>query len=240
MSGKFLDPHDVPTIPGTEGWERMYPYHYQFTTDDAERSEFESNQLWFYDGLHYPEPHYPFDLIWDEAWFLALSQNNTRTFLMPPALGIDHRIVNGHVYITPVGVANPEDIGPRVPVFMKRAGYYYENWDSLYDEWKVQLEHGNIEREGGDGHQGVLWPDARLAFHAPEEIGRRAVGNSHALGLAGGSGGIENEQRILGIHPLRFALGGLPGDEVVVPDVASLGHRNVVSRSLDHNDFLDW
>ena len=22
---KFPDPHEVPTIPGTEGWERMYP-----------------------------------------------------------------------------------------------------------------------------------------------------------------------------------------------------------------------
>ncbi|MDF1556376.1 MAG: hypothetical protein P1P84_25140, partial [Deferrisomatales bacterium] len=139
MATKFQSPHDVPAIPGTEGWERMYPYHYQFSKDDPERAKHESDQLWFYDGLHYPEPHYPFDLIWDEAWFLALSQNNTRTFLMPPALGIDHRIVNGHVYITPVGIANPEEIGERVPVFMKRAGYYYENWDSLYAEWKVKV-----------------------------------------------------------------------------------------------------
>ncbi len=139
MSNKFLDPHDVPTIPGTEGWERMYPYHYQFTKDDPARTKFESDQLWFYDGLHYPEPHYPFDLIWDEAWFLALSQNNTRTFLMPPALGIDHRIVNGHVYITPVGVPDPEEVGRRVPTFLKRAGYYFENWDKLYDEWKVKV-----------------------------------------------------------------------------------------------------
>ena len=147
MSGKFLDPHDVPSIPGTEGWERMYPYHYQFSKEDPERAKHESDQLWFYDGLHYPEPHYPFDLIWDEAWFLALSQNNTRTFLMPPALGIDHRIVNGHVYITPIGVANPEEIGERVPVFMKRAGYYYENWDSLYDEWKVKVNKLLVDLE---------------------------------------------------------------------------------------------
>jgi len=139
MSGKFLDPHDVPKIPGTEGWERMYPYHYQFSNDDPERAKHESDQLWFYDGLHYPEPHYPFDLIWDEAWFLALSQNNTRTFLMPPALGIDHRIVNGYVYITPIGVPDPEEVGKRVPTFMKRAGFYYENWDKLYAEWKVKV-----------------------------------------------------------------------------------------------------
>ena len=103
------------------------------------RAERESKQLWYYDGLHYPEPHYPFDLIWDEAWFLALSQNNTRTFLVPPANGIDHRIVNGRVYITPIGIEDPEEIQARIPVFMKRAGYYYENWDNLYENWKVKV-----------------------------------------------------------------------------------------------------
>ena len=146
----FLDPHDVPEIPGTEGWERMYPYHYQFTTDDPARAERESKQLWYYDGLHYPEPHYPFDLIWDEAWFLALSQNNTRTFLVPPALGIDHRIVNGRVYITPIGIEDPEEIQARIPVFMKRAGYYYENWDKLYEDWKVKVNQLIKELEAVD------------------------------------------------------------------------------------------
>lgn len=140
MASKFMDPHDVPQIPGTEGWEKMYPYHYQFSTTDPERSAHESNQLWYYDGLHYPEPHYPFDLIWDEAWFLALSQNNTRTFLVPPALGIDHRVVNGYVYITPIGVPDPEEIQKRVPIFVKRAGYYYENWDKLYEDWKKKVK----------------------------------------------------------------------------------------------------
>jgi phenol phosphorylase subunit alpha len=140
MTTSFLDPHDVPTIPGTEGWERMYPYNYQFSTKDRVRSKYESSQLWYYDGLHYPEAHYPFDLIWDEAWFLALSRNNTRTFMMPPANGIDHRIVNGRVYITPVGVTDPKEIERRVPIFMKRAKHYYENWDRLYeDDWKVKM-----------------------------------------------------------------------------------------------------
>ena len=100
MPTKFMDPHDVPQIPGTEGWEKMYPYQYQFSKDDPERAAFESSQIWYYDGLHYPEPHYPFDLIWDEAWSLALSQYNTRHWIIPPALGIDHRIVNGYVYIS--------------------------------------------------------------------------------------------------------------------------------------------
>lgn len=138
--GKFMDPHDVPKVKGTEGWERMYPYQYQFSKEDPKRAAHESNQLWYYDGLHYPEPHYPFDLMWDEAWFLALSQNNTRTFLVPPAKGIDHRIVNGYVYITPIGIEDPAEIEKRVPIFMKRAGYYYDNWEKLFEAWKVKMK----------------------------------------------------------------------------------------------------
>jgi len=58
---KFPVPHDVKakTIPGTEGWERMYPYQYQFVTDDPTRKQYEKEMFWFYDGLHYPEPLYP-------------------------------------------------------------------------------------------------------------------------------------------------------------------------------------
>jgi len=139
---KFPVPHDVKaaTIPGTEGWERMYPYQYQFVTDDPVRNQYEKDMFWFYDGLHYPEPLYPFDTIWDEAWFLALSQYNNRIFMVPPVRGVDHRMINGYVYISPVPVKNPEEIGSRVPHFMERAGHYYKNWDELEKKWKVKME----------------------------------------------------------------------------------------------------
>lgn len=136
---KFPSPHEVERLPGTEGWERMYPYHYQFTTENPDRKKYEENMFWFYDGLHYPEPMYPFDIIWDEAWFLALSQFNTRIFIVPPAMGIDHRIHNGYIYITPLPVENPEDIPKRAELFMKRAGYYYQNWDRLHDQWEHKM-----------------------------------------------------------------------------------------------------
>jgi len=136
----FPNPHEIETIPGTEGWERMYPYHYRFSTDNKAREEYENNMFWFNDALHYPEPMYPFDIIWDEAWFLALSQFNTRIFMVPPALGVDHRIINGNVYITPVPVADPEEVGARVPLFMERAGYYYENWNKLHDQWEGKMK----------------------------------------------------------------------------------------------------
>ena len=139
---KFPVPHDVKakTIPGTEGWERMYPYQYQFVTDDPVRHAYEKETFWFYDGLHYPEPLYPFDTIWDEAWFLALSQFNNRIFMVPPVRGVDHRIINGYVYISPVPVKDAAEIGSRVPHFMERAGYYYKNWDALEAKWKVKME----------------------------------------------------------------------------------------------------
>lgn len=137
---KFLDPHEIETIPGTEGWERMYPYYYQFSTKDKERTEYEKNMFWFNDGLHYPEPLYPFDIIWDEAWFLALSQFNTRIFMIPPVYGVDHRIINGNVYISPVPVKDPKEVEARVPLFMERAGYYFENWDKLLDQWENKMK----------------------------------------------------------------------------------------------------
>ena len=139
---KFPVPHDIKakTIPGTEGWERMYPYQYQFVTDDPVRNQYEKDTFWFYDGLHYPEPLYPFDTIWDEAWYLALSQFNNRIFMVPPVRGVDHRIINGYVYISPVPVKDPDEIGRRVPNFMERAGYYYKNWDALEAKWKVKME----------------------------------------------------------------------------------------------------
>lgn len=147
MAKKFLDPHEVKPIEGTDGWEEMYPFYYQFSKTDKERMDYESNQLWYYDGLHYPEPHYPFDLIWDEAWFLALSQYNTRIFMVPPAKGIDHRIVNGYVYITPIGISDPKEIESRIPLFMKRAGYYYKNWDKIYDKWVIKTKELIAELE---------------------------------------------------------------------------------------------
>jgi pyruvate,water dikinase len=137
---KFPRPLDLEKLPGTEGWERMYPYQYQFVTDDPNRQGYEENTFWFYDGLHYPEPMYPFDMIWDEAWYLGLSQFNTRVFAVPPVFGVDHRIVNGYIYISPVPVQDPKEIEERVGHFMERAGYYYQNWNELEAKWVKKME----------------------------------------------------------------------------------------------------
>jgi len=137
----FPNPKDLETIPGTEGWERMYPYQYQFGKEDSDRTKYEEETFWFYDGLHYPEPVYPFDTIVDEGWFLALSQYNTRIFSLPPVLGVDHRMVNGYVYISPVPVKDPAEVEGRVADFMERAGYYYENWGDIEKKWEKKMEN---------------------------------------------------------------------------------------------------
>lgn len=136
---RFKKPSEVPVIPGTEGWERMYPYYYRFGID-KDREAYENSTLWYYDGLHYPEPMYPFDLIWDEGWYLGLSQFNTRIFMVPAAFGVDHRIVNGYIYISPVPVTDPKQVEERLQHFLQRAGYYYENWNDLYSLWKGKME----------------------------------------------------------------------------------------------------
>jgi pyruvate,water dikinase len=56
-------------------------------------------------------------------------------------MGIEHRIVNGRIYITANPGTDPAEIERRLSIFQERAGYYYENWDRLFREWKVRLEN---------------------------------------------------------------------------------------------------
>ncbi len=136
-NGRFPSPFEVPTPEGCEGWKDLYPYYYVFSED---RKEFEDKRFWFQDSMHHPEPLYPFDTITSESWWVALGQNNTRVFIVPPALGIDQRVLNGYLYITALPVANPDDIPARVGHFMERAGYYFQNWDRLYAQWVKKAE----------------------------------------------------------------------------------------------------
>lgn len=130
---RFPSPFEVPTPPGCEGWQEMYPYYYLFS---EERREFEDGKFWFFDGMHHPEPLYPFDTITCESWWVALSQYTTRVFVVPPALGIDQRVLNGYLYISANAVTDPDEVAKRAALFMKRAGYYYEHWDELYAKWE--------------------------------------------------------------------------------------------------------
>lgn len=134
---RFPSPFEVETPPGAEGWQRMYPYYLLFS---EENREWEDGALWFQDGMHHPEVEFPFDTITHECWRLALGQYNSRIFAVPPAYGIEQRIVNGYVYVTAVPVTDEAWVGERVEHFMRRAGHYYQNWDDLFAKWKVKME----------------------------------------------------------------------------------------------------
>ena len=133
----FLSPFAVEAPPEAEGWQRLYPYYYLFSEP---RREFEEGKFWFFDGMHNPEPVYPFDTIMTESWWVALNQFGTRVYVIPPALGIDQRIVNGYLYISPNSITDPELIATRAELFKRRAGHYYENWGEIYDNWIAKAE----------------------------------------------------------------------------------------------------
>lgn len=137
MAERFDSPFDIATPEGAEGWERMYPYYLRFSEGNR---DYEDSVLWFRDGMHHPEVEAPFDTISHEAWRIALGQYNSRVFAVPPAYGIEQRVLNGFVYITPVPVSSEEWMQERAELFTERAGYYYQNWDRLFEQWKTKME----------------------------------------------------------------------------------------------------
>ena len=124
--------YDIETPPGAEGWESMYPSYLLFGDELRERDE---QKLWFFDQMHNPEPLYPFDLMMPESWLVSLNQYTTRVWNLPTALGIEQRIVNGYLYLSPNVIDDPAVIAEREPIFAERARHYFENWDEIYDQW---------------------------------------------------------------------------------------------------------
>ena len=128
----FPLPSDIGPVPGAENAKSMYPYYVQVGPEDDGR-------YWFYNAMHFPEPMPAFDTITAEAPYCALGAFNTRVHVLPTVLGIDHRIINGRVYITGNAVTDPAVIGERLQLFQERAFYYYGNWDRLYAQWKEKM-----------------------------------------------------------------------------------------------------
>ena len=159
MADRFPSPFEMPTPPGAEGWQDLYAYSSVFSED---RREYEESAFWFMDGVHSPEAIPPWDATIVEYALIALSQYNTRHYVIPPARGVDIRILNGYMYLSPVGVADPAEIEARIAEFAERAGYYFANWDRLYAAWvpKVRALIDELETDqllaaaGARGHGG--------------------------------------------------------------------------------------
>ncbi len=140
---RFPSPFEIEGPDGIDGWEELYPYSVTF---GEARREYEDNRFWFWDSMHWGTALTPFDSTFFEMAIATLSQMNSRHYRIPPADGIDFRVLYGYAYLSPVGV-DPSKIEDRVPQFMERAGHYFMNWDSLYDSWlgKVKSTIDEIE-----------------------------------------------------------------------------------------------
>src|SRR5689334_1365628 len=122
---RFPLPSEIADAPGAEGWRSMYPYFTRFQPDDDKR-------FWFYNSMHFPEPMPAFDTITAEVPYSAIGANTARVFVFPTTLGIEHRIVNGRVYITANPVTDPDEIGRRAASGCSRrcaAGRRHPRWD---------------------------------------------------------------------------------------------------------------
>jgi len=133
----FPSPYEIATPTGCEGWEEMYPYYALF---DESRREADESRFWFWNSMHFPLPMPAFDVACIDSPYQAVGAWQNRVFAVPPAMGIDYRIVNGYVYISGNPVTDPDKVAERVEFFQRRAGRYYQNWDELYGKWKRKME----------------------------------------------------------------------------------------------------
>ena len=135
--GAFPSPYSIEDPTGCEGWQEMYPYYAMF---DERRRDTDEHRFWFWNSMHFPLPMPAFDVICIDSPYQAVGTWQNRVFAVPPAMGIDYRIVNGYVYISGNPVTDPAKIAERAEFFQKRAGYYFENWDELYGKWRSKME----------------------------------------------------------------------------------------------------
>ncbi|MBW1816796.1 MAG: PEP-utilizing enzyme, mobile region [Deltaproteobacteria bacterium] len=158
-AGRFPDPHEFQAPPELEGWEEMYPSHHLFSQD---RADWEKQQFWYQDKIHAPEPVPPLDLIFQEAWQIALSQYTTRVFCIPPAQGIAQRMVGCYMYICAIAPPPEEIIGEKAALFEKRVFYVFDHYDELWDKWLIKFQALGKEME-------ALQVPAELPKFVPED-----------------------------------------------------------------------
>jgi pyruvate,water dikinase len=140
----FPSPFEVQIPSACEGWEELYPHHTAFAKG---RRDFEESRCWFFDGVHFGEALYPFDAVVTDCAVVAFNNVSARLFVVPTSLGVEHRILNGYVYLSPNSVTDEVEIDRRAELFAARGGYYYEHWDELYASWRDRVKEATSELE---------------------------------------------------------------------------------------------
>ena len=84
-----------------EGWEELYPYSSRFSEG---RREYEEASFWFWDSMHWGSGDDAVGLDGLECAITSLGQFNSRHYRIPPADGIDFRVLYGYPYFSPVTI----------------------------------------------------------------------------------------------------------------------------------------
>ncbi|GIJ72876.1 PEP-utilizing enzyme [Virgisporangium ochraceum] len=135
---RFPDPYEIETPPGAEGWQEMYCYYNLFL---PQRRDKDAAKTWFRNGMHFPEPMPPFDIVTADTAYMSTGVMNTRVFALPPALGLDVRCLNGYMYMHSLAVEDPAEVERRAGEFAVRVGHYYQNWPQLYASWETKVKN---------------------------------------------------------------------------------------------------
>lgn len=155
-----------------EGWEEMYPEYFEFELTD-ERAAYERGRFWFWDKKDTTEPLMPWDMtISAQAWQIAMAQNTSRVFAIPPSMSVDIRVIAGYAYFTGINVEDEELLNERAKLFTERSDYYYENYDALYNgTWLPAVKR--IGNEVDD-----LEVPQKLSEYTPEDVVIEGKGQS--------------------------------------------------------------
>ena len=135
-NGAVPSPYEIGAPPGCEGWQEMYPDHVRF---DERRCEQDDGRLWFWDSNHFPLPMPAFEVVAIDVPYQVVDSWQKRVFAVPPAIDIDHRCVNGYIYVSESPVTDPAKVAERAAFFQERAGHYVAGWDELYGEWRARM-----------------------------------------------------------------------------------------------------
>ena len=143
---RFISPYDDAAPAGAEGWEELYPYYLHFRDD---RREIEEGKFWFADLAALARASSsPSTRSRSSSPARCLGQYNTRHYLIPPANGIDYRVHNGYVYMSPVARARGGHRRRACREFLERAGHYFANWPTLLENWHTQDRAGDRRARG--------------------------------------------------------------------------------------------
>ena len=130
--GRFPLPEEVQIPKGAENWPSLYAYLGLFSRQKGDYERF-----WFQDNLHFPLPLTPFEAdILTQYHPAAIGGFNARVWPIPASLGPFYRVFGGYIYISSENITDEEEVKTRAEMFKKRAGFYFENWESLLEKWR--------------------------------------------------------------------------------------------------------